>query len=98
MITLKISLPKPLKEFVDERVADGTYDDASALVAALVKAERKRRAEEQLLQLVKEADESGPSTPMTSEDWQEIREEVKRRVLAKRGKHGKGRKKAGSRS
>lgn len=98
MVTLKISLPKPLKEFVDDQIAAGTYDDASALVAALVKAERKRRAEEKLLQLVKEAEESGPSTPMTPEDWERIREEVRRRVVEKRGKNAKGRKKAGSRS
>ncbi len=98
MVALKISLPKPLKEVVDDQVATGAYEDASALVAALVKAERKRRAEQKLLQLVKEAEESGPSTPMTPEDWKWIRDEVKRRVAEKRGMHAKGRKKAGSRS
>ena len=67
MATLNISLPKPLKDFVDDQVSAGSHSNASAFIAALVRAERKRRAEEKLLALVREAEESGPSTPWTPE-------------------------------
>lgn len=76
MATLNVSLPKELKEFVDDRVSAGDSSSASAFIAALVRAERRRRAEEKLLALVKEADESGSAGPMTASDWERIRREI----------------------
>lgn len=79
MATLNVSLPKELKEFVDDQVSAGSHSNASAFIAALVRAERKRRAAEKLLALVKEADESGPSVPWTPEDMDRIRAKGMRR-------------------
>ncbi len=98
MATLTVSLSKPLKEFVDDQIAVGNYGSASAFFSALVQAERKRKAEEKLLALVKEAEESGPATPWTAEDMQRIRREgLKRLAASKKEHHGTSRKKAASR-
>jgi antitoxin ParD1/3/4 len=98
MSTLTISLPKPLKEFVDNQVAAGTHGNASAFIAALLRAERRRKAEEELVALVKQGDDSGPSTPWTSEDLERVRGEVMKRLAAEKEKHAKGRKKTRSRT
>ncbi len=90
MEKITISLTKAEQEFVEAQAAECGHRSASAYVAALVRAERKRKAEEKLLALVREAEESGPSTPMTKEDWEDIRREVAER-LAKQKKKAKQR-------
>jgi antitoxin ParD1/3/4 len=89
MATLTIKLPAELKTFVEEAVSKEPDGDASRFIADLVRAERRRRAEAYLIQLVKEADDSGPATPMTKEDWQRIREEGLKRIRQKKARNGK---------
>jgi antitoxin ParD1/3/4 len=96
METLKISLPSSLKSFVDEQLATGNHKDPSEYIAALVQAERKRSAEKKLLELVKQADESGPATPMTAQDWDRIRSRARARLAKEKRGHGKSRQKARS--
>lgn len=91
MATLTISLPKDLKSFLDAQIAGGKYADPSEFLASLLRAAQRKRAEEKLVQLVKEAEESGPATPMTREDWANIRREaLKLKQLAEeKAKNGK---------
>jgi antitoxin ParD1/3/4 len=93
METLKISLPSALKSFVDEQLANGSHKSPSAYFAALVRAERKRRAEEKLLELINQAEQSGPATPMTAQDWKNVRSQALARLAKERRPHGKNRQK-----
>ncbi len=81
--SMNISLPQSLKDFVMERVAEKAYSNPSDYIRALIREDRKRRAEEKLEQLLLEGLQSGPATQMTREDWDRIRREV-REHIAKR--------------
>ena len=48
MQSMNISLPDPLKQFVDGQIARGRYSSASEYVRELIRADEKRKAEEQL--------------------------------------------------
>jgi putative addiction module CopG family antidote len=43
MQSLNISLPEPLKEFVDGQIAAGRYSSASEYVCELIRADEKRK-------------------------------------------------------
>ncbi|HEY7490782.1 MAG TPA: type II toxin-antitoxin system ParD family antitoxin [Candidatus Tectomicrobia bacterium] len=48
MTTLNISLPDTMKAFVEEQVRKGQYASASDYIRALVRADQKRQAEQEL--------------------------------------------------
>jgi antitoxin ParD1/3/4 len=48
MNSMNISLPGPLKAFVDAQVADGRYGTASEYMRELIRADEKRLARERL--------------------------------------------------
>ena len=48
MESMNISLPEPLKQFVDGQIFTGRYSSASEYVRELIRADEKRKAEEQL--------------------------------------------------
>jgi antitoxin ParD1/3/4 len=85
MDTMNISLPDPMKEFVDELVSQGNYSSASEYVRELIREDRKRRAKERLEMLLLEGLESGPATEMTTADWEAIRQEVRQRLADRQG-------------
>jgi antitoxin ParD1/3/4 len=85
METMNISLPDPMKEFVEELVTQGDYSSASEYVRALIREDRKRREKERLEALLLEGLASGPMTEMTAQDWESIRSEVRRRVASRQG-------------
>ena len=80
MTTLNISLPDTLGEFVQETVTRDGYDTASDYLRDLIHEDQRRKAQEKLDSLLQEGLSSGPSTPMTPQDWNEIRLEVRRVV------------------
>jgi antitoxin ParD1/3/4 len=80
---MNISLPDTMKEFVEVEVSEGGYNTTSEYFRALVRDAQKRKAEERLAALLLEGLESGESTPMTGQDWSDIREEVHRRAQAR---------------
>ncbi len=81
MTTLNISLPDALHDFVEERVKGGNYDTASDYFRDLVHEDQQRKAQQKLDALLQEGLDSGPSTPMTPQDWEEIRREVQQASL-----------------
>jgi antitoxin ParD1/3/4 len=85
METMNISLPDPMKEFVEELVAKGDYSSASEYVRALIREDRKRREQERLQVMLLEGLDSGPMTEMTAADWESVRGEVRRRAATRRG-------------
>ena len=83
MQSLNISLPEPLKEFVDGQIAAGRYSSASEYLCELIRADEKRKAEERLETLLLEGLQSA-ETELTPADWSEIRQEAIGQMKARR--------------
>ena len=83
MENMNISLPEPLKAFVDSQISTGRYSSASEYVRELIRAVVKGKAEEQLEALLL-AGLMGEETVLSRADWQQIRQEATAQVRAKR--------------
>lgn len=83
MMTLKVSLPEPLKAYIEELVAEGIYRNPSEYLSDLVDRDRQARRNASVEPLLVEGLDSGPATPMSAEDWEEI-EQLGLRLLAER--------------
>lgn len=83
MQSMNISLPDPLKQFVDGQIARGRYSSASEYVRELIRADEKRKTEEQLeaklLEGLNTADRE-----LSPEEWSAIRKEALAKLEAKR--------------
>ena len=75
MQSMNISLPDPLKQFVDAQIAQGRYSSVSEYVRELIRADEKRKAEERLETLLLEGLQ-GEEAEFTHADWQSIRQEA----------------------
>lgn len=84
MDALNVSLPKAMKEYVQERVKTGGYGNTSEYVRDLIRAEQKQRAKEELEALIMEGINSGSSTPMTKADWEQLREDIRESAKSKK--------------
>jgi antitoxin ParD1/3/4 len=87
MESMNISLPEPLKEFVDGQIAAGRYSSASEYIRELIREDEKRKAAERLEALLLEGLQ-GEESELTRDDWTAIRKEARTRIAAnkKRGK------------
>ena len=83
MQTMNISLPDAMKRYVDEQVHSGDYSSASEYVRALVRADQKRKAQEQLETVLLEALRSGEPIEVTPAAWEELRQKIRARVRAR---------------
>ena len=79
MESMNISLPEPLKQFVDGQISTGRYSSASEYVRELIRADEKRKGEEQLEAMLLEGLKS-PESVLTKVDWKAIRSEALARV------------------
>jgi len=79
MQSMNISLPDPLKKFVDGQIAQGRYSSVSEYVRELIRADEKRKAEEQLEAKLLEG-LSGVESELTPADWRAIRTEALAKV------------------
>lgn len=86
MQTMNISLPDQLKEYVDGQVGSGRYSSVSEYVRELIRDDEKRKAQERLEALLMEGIQSGDATPMTSQDWSDIRAEALRLFEARKAR------------
>ena len=82
MQSMNISLPDPMKQFVDGQISTGRYSSASEYVRELIRADEKRKAEEQLEAKLLEGLKSAESK-LTTLDWSAIRQEALARVQAR---------------
>jgi len=57
MATMNVSLPEPMKEWVEDRVKSGRYANASDYVRDLIRRDQERRAA--LVEALTEGEESG---------------------------------------
>jgi antitoxin ParD1/3/4 len=83
MESMNISLPQPLKEFVDGQIASGRYSSVSEYVRELIREDEKRKAEGRLEALLLEGLQ-GKETVLTRDDWNAIRKEALAQVKSRK--------------
>lgn len=79
MTTITISLPQSMKEFIEKQVAEEGYGTVSEYVRGLLRNEQKRMAQQGLEQMLLEGIDSGPAVPLTGEELDQVRAEVRER-------------------
>ena len=89
MPSLNISLPAPLREWIEDQVKGGRYGNASEYLRELIRRDQERKAQERLEELLLEGVKSGTAAPLTKEDWSELRTEVAERLEKRWGDSGK---------
>ena len=83
MQTMNISLPDPLKDFVDTQITSGRYSSVSEYVRELIREDEKRKAEARLEAMLLEGLAS-PETELTRQDFVDIRKEALSRLKARK--------------
>lgn len=83
MESMNISLPEPLKAFVDGQIASGRYSSISEYVRELIRKDEKLKAEESLEALLLEGLQ-GEESPLTRAEWGAIRTEALAQVKARK--------------
>ena len=76
MATMTISLPEPMREFIENEVIAGDYGSASELFREMVRDRQKRKAQERLEMLLLQGLESGEPIEVTDEYIKRRRESV----------------------
>jgi antitoxin ParD1/3/4 len=82
MQTMNISLPDPLKRYIEEQVSAGGYSSVSEYVRELLRADQQRKAEARLEELVLEGLQS-ESLEVTPEMWEELHQTLRARAQAR---------------
>ena len=75
MQSMNISLSEPLQQFVDAQISQGRYSSTSEYMRELIRADEKRKAEEQLEAKLLEGLAS-PESELAKEDWEKMRNEA----------------------
>ena len=83
METMNISLPEQMKAFVDSQIAAGRYSSVSEYVRALIRADERRKAEEQLEAALLEGLRS-EKTALTRQDFDDIRRQALARLKSRK--------------
>ena len=86
MQTMNISLPDPMKQYVEEQVTAGDYSSASEYMRELVRADQKRNAKERLERTLLESLAEGEPQEVTPEFWANLRCELSKRAKARQTK------------
>ncbi|WP_445370084.1 type II toxin-antitoxin system ParD family antitoxin (plasmid) [Methylomonas sp. HW2-6] len=79
MATMNISLPEPLKEFVDEQVQEHGYSTSSEYVRTLIRKDQVQQAELRIVALMAEGLESGPAVAIDDAYWKAKREALQQK-------------------
>ncbi|MEL6165342.1 MAG: type II toxin-antitoxin system ParD family antitoxin [Cyanobacteria bacterium J06628_3] len=80
MKSINISLPDTMRDYIEKQVVDGGYSTISEYFRELVRQDQKRRDKEHLETLLLEGLNSGSTTPLTEQDWDDIRQAVRSKV------------------
>jgi antitoxin ParD1/3/4 len=84
MQTMNISLPDPMKQYVEEQVSAGGYSSASEYVRELVRIDQKSKAKDLLEQTLLAALKEGEPVEATPEWWNSLRTEFVKRAKTRR--------------
>ncbi len=82
---MNISLPDSMRAYIEEQVASGGYSTISEYFRELVRQDQKRKAQERLEALLLEGLDSGAATAITAQDWEDIRQAVRKRIAKQQG-------------
>ena len=90
-ITMNISLPLPLKQFVDGKVSSGIYSSASEFVREAIREKLHReqnlqQAQEQLAAMLREGLESGTPIVADKEYFERKRRKIREQAHRANGK------------
>ena len=85
MTSLNISLPEPLREWIEAQIKRGRYGNASEYLRDLIRRDQERQAQERLEDLLLDGVKSGPASYLTKRDWAELRTDVAERLEKRRG-------------
>lgn len=78
---MNVSLAPELEQFLNEQVRSGRYLSTEEAVRKAVELLKKlEESESRLETLLKEAEDSGPATEMTAQDWADIESEGQKRL------------------
>ena len=77
---MTISLPDPMREFVESEVLSGNYGSASELFREMVRERQKRIAQEKLETLLLEGLESGQTIEVTPEYLNQRRQALREKL------------------
>ena len=77
---MNISLPAPMKAWLDRQVDEGQYGSASEYIRHLVRQAQVVSSRESIDEKLREALDGPASTPLTPADWKRIRRQGDRRV------------------
>ena len=83
MTSMNISLPDESKQYVEAQTKSG-YSTPSEYVRELIREDQKRRAQQQLEQLLLEGLNSGEPIPANEKFWEELRNEALKRIEARK--------------
>jgi antitoxin ParD1/3/4 len=83
---MNISLPAPLKNWIEQQVEERGYSTASEFVRDVLRREQEQAARAAIDARLVQAIESGNSTPMTAKDWKRIRSEGLKQARTRRKK------------
>jgi antitoxin ParD1/3/4 len=87
MVTMNISLPEGLKEFVEKEMAEGGYSTASEYIRQLIREVQKRKSEDHLESLLLAGLDSGKALELTPKELGKIRQKIQsRRPKRKQGR------------
>jgi antitoxin ParD1/3/4 len=84
MNSMNISLPDPLKAFVEGQVKAGGYSSVSEYIRELIRRAQKECAEESLEKLLLEGLKSGEPITVTPEYWKKKRAKLSARARSKK--------------
>jgi antitoxin ParD1/3/4 len=81
---MNISLPEALRDFIDERIAEGSYANVSDYVRALIREDRAKHAKAQIETKLLEGLGSGPPIEANDAYWNALKADVRRSSTGKR--------------
>jgi antitoxin ParD1/3/4 len=79
MATMNISLPDPLRDWVQEQIQDGNYSSSSDYVRDLIRRDRELREQKTVLQ---EAITAGLKSGISQRSMEDLLEEAKAKLAA----------------
>ena len=82
---MNVSLSPELERFLNEQVRSGRYASTEQAVGKAVELLKEmEEADSRLETLLQEAEESGPATEMTAQDWADIEDEGLKRLRSRK--------------
>ena len=79
MTSLNVSLPKALKDYVEDQTAEEGYSTPSEYIRELIRHDRKRRVRERIEEALLEGLSSGPAKEIGSAQWAQKRRALRQK-------------------